>query len=361
MKEVEQLFFELIRVAICPQEALSRLPSEKEWKSLFSMAQKQSLVGVCFAALQHLGADADEGFDRIGMSETLYLTWMGMAATIQHKNGVIDIQCEQIQKRFHEAGFRNCIMKGQRVGELYGPLSEFRQSGDIDVWVEGARRKTMSYVNSVAPTRKVRWHHCHFHVFEDTDVEVHFTPIYFEFPLTDYRAQRFFKKEGDLCFSIGRPTQLFNLVFIVSHIYGHLIGEGVGLRQLMDYYYVLENCVDIEDRQKAYDVLCSLRMNRFLGAVMWVLGYVFGLEREKMLCEPNEKEGRFFLREIMQSGNMGYYDGRVNKAPGESSLHRYWRISAYSFRVFRFAPMEILCSPLWKIWHWCWRKTKGYE
>ena len=62
---MNELFFDLIRVAIGTQEGLSHTPSQKEWKALYDMAQKQSLVGVCFAALQRL------------------LAWMGMAAKIQ--------------------------------------------------------------------------------------------------------------------------------------------------------------------------------------------------------------------------------------------------------------------------------------
>lgn len=79
---MDELFFELILVAICTQESLSRLPLAREWGELYKAAKKQSLVGVCFAALQRLGADADEGFARIGMSEIQYFTWMGMAAKI---------------------------------------------------------------------------------------------------------------------------------------------------------------------------------------------------------------------------------------------------------------------------------------
>lgn len=70
----ETLFYELIRVAIGTQENLSRLPSEHEWGRLYKMAEKQSLIGVCFAGLQRLGADSDVGFARIGMSKMLYLT-----------------------------------------------------------------------------------------------------------------------------------------------------------------------------------------------------------------------------------------------------------------------------------------------
>lgn len=35
------------------------------------------------------------------------------------------------------------------------------------------------------------------------------------------------------------PTAEFNAFYILLHIYNHEFSEGVGLRQLMDYYFVL--------------------------------------------------------------------------------------------------------------------------
>ena len=64
-------FVELIQVSIGIKDELSKMPTNKGWKVLFDMSKKQSLVGVCFAGLQRLGADADEGFARIGISEML--------------------------------------------------------------------------------------------------------------------------------------------------------------------------------------------------------------------------------------------------------------------------------------------------
>ena len=97
MKDIDKLFYELVRVAIGTADSLSQTPSDKEWKALYDMAKKQSLVGVCFAALQKLGTDAEGGFARIGISEMLYLTWMGLAAKIQQRNEVINQQCVGLQ------------------------------------------------------------------------------------------------------------------------------------------------------------------------------------------------------------------------------------------------------------------------
>ena len=48
----------------------------EEWKRLYDMAKKQSLVGVCFAGVQRLVDSEKE--DYCGKPEMLYLTWMGM-------------------------------------------------------------------------------------------------------------------------------------------------------------------------------------------------------------------------------------------------------------------------------------------
>lgn len=167
MNVITQLFFELLRVVIGLQNCLSRLPSEKEWKVLYEMAKKQSLVGVCFVALQRLGADADDGFVRVGMSEMLYLTWMGMAAKIKQKNEIVDQQCAELQTKLAADGLRSCVLKGQGVASLYCEyLHGLRQSGDIDLWVDAPMERTMEYVMSIAPTRDVYFKHVHFNVLE---------------------------------------------------------------------------------------------------------------------------------------------------------------------------------------------------
>lgn len=45
------LFPELIQVALRAKASLSLLPTADEWGELYSLAKKQSLVGVCFAGV----------------------------------------------------------------------------------------------------------------------------------------------------------------------------------------------------------------------------------------------------------------------------------------------------------------------
>ena len=132
---IERLFFELLRVSIGASGCLSRTPTDEEWKALYDMAKKQSLVGVCFAGVQKLVEQQQTS------EEMLYLTWMGMAAKIQQRNEVVNQQCVEVQRMIAERGYRSCIIKGQSNHPNYTStgsvqvqdLAMLRQSGDIDI------------------------------------------------------------------------------------------------------------------------------------------------------------------------------------------------------------------------------------
>ena len=47
--DMNELFFELIRVALGNADKLSHIPNPDEWQTLYDMAKKQSLVSICFA------------------------------------------------------------------------------------------------------------------------------------------------------------------------------------------------------------------------------------------------------------------------------------------------------------------------
>ena len=362
---IDLLFYELIRVAVGNSDSLSQLPSNKEWKALYDMAKKQSLVGVCFAALQQLGADADEGFARIGMSEMLYLTWMGMAAKIQQKNETVDEQCAELQAKLSADGLRSCILKGQGVGQLYAEhLRGLRQSGDIDVWIEGGLDAVLRLAEKYGVKPVVAEHHVDLPVFEDTEVEAHFTPTYMRCPWHNKRLQRWMvfencvsKEKNELGMVV--PTTEFNLVFLMLHAYRHLTSEGVGLRQVMDYYFALISATDIQ-RKQAYNTLCDLGVNRFCGAMMYVLQEVFGMKREELLCEPDVKEGRYLLNEIMTGGNFGHHDNRVKKEANESKMTRFIRQTKRNMHQLTHYPTEAFFSPWWRAKVWIWRKWNGW-
>lgn len=146
-----------------------------------------------------------------------------------------------------------------------------------------------------------------------------------------------------------------------------MFAEGIGLRQLLDYYFVvvkwhtdLTDLTDLDSKDLAalQRDLKWLGLWKLAGAVMFVLHEVFGLEEEKMIAPMNEKEGAFLLDEITQGGNFGQYDDRLGDKTGEGKVHRYFRMSLRNMRFVKHYPSEAICEPLFRTWFWGWKKFR---
>ena len=317
------------------------------------------------------------------MSEELFFDWMGMAAQINMRNEQVNRQCVEVQQRIEKAGFRTFIMKGQGNAVLYNSsedLSLFRQSGDIDIYLEGGFKKVNDFVQKTCPTNQINELEIHYHCLEDTEVEIHYRPFFMRNPIKNAKLQRFFKEtmrfDNKVALpndagEINVPTAEFNLVHQMVHIYHHLITEGVGMRQLMDYYFVLqtsyENHNDNEnENQNVARIVHDLGLDRFASALMWVLGYVFTStssaqvqKEEYMLWNPCEEDGKMLLEEIERRGNFGHHD--ETKANLSNKWSSFWYVNGKTFRFWRFDHWAWFWSPLWRVYHFAWRKIKGYK
>ena len=170
------------------------------------------------------------------------------------------------------------------------------------------------------------------------------------------RAEHFNRSGASLTGTVGAsiiptPTLAFNRVYILVHIYRHLFHEGIGLRQLLDYYFVLHQGFTEEERTETMRTLRSLRMQRFTAAVMWVLQEVFAMDDRYLLTDPNEEEGRFLLSEIMLAGNFGHYDVRIKRSAKVTEWGLFCRRVGRNLRFLRSYPSEVLWSPFFKLWH----------
>lgn len=357
------LAFELIKVAIGNLEALSRVPTDDEWKEMFVFSIKQTLVGVMFSGIEKLPKEQRP-------PRRLLLTWLVQTDTIRDRNKELRESVLKVVKAFEKDGRRSVLLKGQGLALLY-PSPERRMPGDIDLWVEGRRDDIVRLLRQKGENGPVVYHNMPYRLFDNVTLEVHFTPSWMNNYFTNRVLQRFFADQQEVQFQnrvaldggdvfVSIPTDAFNRVFILQHIYRHLFGSGIGLRQLMDYYFVLQRgCTDAEKAETLL-MLRRLHMLKFTAGIMYVLGYVLGLKEEKMLVAPNVKEGQFLLSEILRAGNFGHYDDRIKIPENENKLHSFFRITKQNMRLLKHYPEETLWNPLYRAWHYCWRKYKGY-
>ena len=361
MVSQQRIFFDFLRFCIGTTSEIPASVKDADWKVMYDLAKKQALIGVLFHGVKQLPKE-------LAPDAGLLMRWMGMAQKIRQQNMRLFMDSAKVCKNFKDAGFRNCILKGQGNALLY-PDPYMRTPGDIDIYLHGGRNRIMEYVDKVCPNQVMRYHHVDFPVMK-TPIEAHFTPSYMFFPIHNRRMQKWFKEVMDLQCSnvvtlpdgygeITVPTMNFNVIYILSHLYRHVFTEGIGLRQLIDYYYVLINDELLVIRDTLHRELKHLGLWKFAGAVMYVLHETLGLPEEKMIAPVDVNEGRFLLAEIMQGGNFGQYDTRLGNKEDEGKLHRYLRMSLRNLRFVKHYPTEALSEPLFRTWFALWKKIHG--
>lgn len=353
------IFFELLQIAVGSRDAFSCVPSAEEWEELFALSQKQALTGIAFLGIEKLPVGQKP-------PKEILIKWYMATEHIKAENRKMDTRTLSVTNRFLKDGFPSVILKGQGIAKLY-PKGEYRTPGDIDIWLGGKRRDIAKYVRQYSPNTLLTYHHIEFDAVKDTEIEVHFTPSWMNCYVTNRCLQRFFEKErlnfegragSEAYTEIPVPGLAFNRVFILVHIYRHFFYEGIGLRQMLDYYYVLCQGTTDGECKETTEILKSLGMIRFARAVMYVLQTVFGMEDKYLLVDADEKEGRFLLNEILLAGNFGHHDPRVGYGRSASPLQLFWRRVGRSSRfVFRY-PSEAIWNPIFKIVHFFyWRRN----
>ena len=352
-------FFELLRISLGNETSLTHNLTVDEWQEAYLIAEKQAVVGLLLCGIERLpeGQRPPQEF---------MLQWIGEVLQIEDQNKTLDIAAGQLTRIFEAGGLRCCVLKGQGIARLY-PQPKRRQSGDIDLWVEGGRKKVLRFLkDSFLGTGRVVIHHVDARIIDGVQSEIHFIPVYACNPFLHHRLQMFFKQQADAQFSnydktleFSYPTLRFNAVYVLSHIYMHFLYEGIGLRQIVDYYYVLRHLSEKEKEQAMVDIK-KVGLDKFAGAVMYVLETVCGMDNCLATAKSDERRGKLLYEEILRSGNFGKYDDRLKDRNRKSRILFNLGALKRQIRFLRYYPMDVISIPFFKIGHWFWRKYKGY-
>ncbi len=409
-----QIFFDFLRFCIGSTKDIPSSLKDADWEELYAIAQKQCLVGVLFDGIKKLPTE------HVGMKKELLLQWMAESQILEKANVRLNDAAIQVSEWFRKKGFRTCILKGQGNALMY-PNPCTRTPGDIDIWVEGGDKRVISFVRSVSPHEKACYHHIEFPSYKGVEVEVHYRSSFLLCFWHNRKLQKYYERVKDEQFShrvmlgeqgeVAIPTVEFNLIFQLTHIYAHLMNEGIGLRQLLDYYYVLcdfykvyqmssnpsvslskgsstfspspsssgsgdvtallgalnRYALRLADHQRStpdcagwdrlgmvQKELKELGLWKFAGGIMYIMQEVFGMSTSRLIVPPNEKYGKFVLNEVLEAGNFGRHDARnrFGRSQLGHNLQRVYR----DIRLVKYFPAEALCEPFFRFWHFFWRK-----
>ena len=386
-------YLEFIRYALNPKDGIPKNLAKMDWEGFFQFADEQGILGVVFQGVNDLmdngkwKMDNGQGRREDGFVDDLTLEWGFLAQQIEEQNKAVNVAAVKLLKGLKEKGLEGCILKGQGNSLLY-PKPYRRMPGDIDVWVKRQNNKKrqinrltddfrlkditdikeiIGFVKERNPEARAIYHHIDGGEIGGIEVEVHYRPSFMNSPIHNVRLQKWFEEKADEQFGhevklpdgVGEicvPTEDFNIVYLLVHTLRHLLQEGIGLRQIIDYFYLLRQSNDERQNNRLTEIRDTLRylgMWKIAGAVMWVLSEVLGLEEKYLIAPKNERLGKVLLSEILNGGNFGQYD--IDNIKADNQLKKNWQRIRRDIRMMRYFPSECLWEPVFRIYHFFWR------
>ena len=365
-------FFAFLRYCLGSKRGMSRVIAGMDWQKLYSFASKQAILGLCFDGIERLGEEYSEELKQNPIGRELLMAWMGKAQQIRRQNIKVNMVASKLYSMLRTDGLRCCILKGQGNALMY-PNVYSRNPGDIDVWVNASREQITEYAKKHFEIGDdIRYHHLET-TMDGVPVELHFFPCSMNNPLYHARLQKWFKRNADLQCSnvvslpdgigeIAMPTTAFNVIYQLTHLYHHFFDEGIGMRQIIDYYYVVisDYLLVINDeslviRDTLQRDLKHLGLWKFARAVMYVLHEALGLSEEKMIAPMDEKRGKLLLAEILNGGNFGKHFTKYGHFSQQGMAKKYFLKIWRNMHFVRYYPAEALSEPIFRTWHFFWR------
>lgn len=377
-------FFLILQSAIGKNVRLTHCLSHDEWEEMFGLAKKQALLGLAFEGVKKLPKDQWPQGD-------IVLKWTMATEQVKRQNLQTTNVCLRLNDIFAKEGFETCILKGQANHVYYDRLIDgvslgmMRVCGDVDAWI-WPKEKILHPVKSIidyCQRKNILISLCHLHAevkpIGGVPVEIHFRPSFLNAPWRNRNFQMVFKAavfDNAKIDDVGVVKKLrvdYDLIFQMNHIYRHLLDEGVGLRQVFDFYVLLKDynkerivSTELMGKEEIMKIISSCGMKRFATALMYVLKDIFHVGNDELICGISEKDGLFLLYEIVMAGNFGHYDKRMNsievrKGKLSFQLQRASRRFMRNLRFLSSYPEEVICEPLARIAHFLWRKLRLYR
>lgn len=301
---MQELFFELLRVAIGQMDCLSRGPSAQEWDDIYKTAKHHGLVGVCYKGIERL---FDYG---LRVPQDLSLDWMADAEAIHESQTLFDSRCEKLVKKLAERKIHAAVMNG--IGARFyenNELQQLLQATSVDVFVDCSMDRAIKFAHQTGQEEI----HCSYtslalNVWNDTPVNLHYRVLSVSNSFQNRKMQKWFSQNKELMFKEGTddvflPSLTMNAVCMLQVFQQCLLAGEATMRQLVDYYFVLSRLKGdfqpFKNDVSMADTLQALGLTQFAAGVMWVLQNTMALNSKCMLCPPQAGEGHFILKELM--------------------------------------------------------------
>lgn len=331
-----KFFFALLRYSLgidaefASDAAAVHVLSAEDWTWMREEAIRQALVGVLYMGIKKLPED-------LRPPRLLLMQWAFDAENIRGTNQKVNEVAAKLTQMFKERGRDSIILKGPANALLY-PDPFVRSCGDVDIMLPGGRDSVVKLLTEMGLMEGAEINSLHVGLAEGlfpVSVEVHYVASNTYSPFQNKRMHKFLADEFPNFTRTSEgfcvPSARYALIMQLSHIKIHFFSVGIGLRQLIDYYFVLKSSSE-DDCREVSRLLKKFGLYHMAQAIMWLLKKVLHLEKTYELCKPDESRGKILLRVALNGGNFGAFDESAGGSIFKLLVKHYARVP----RLLRF-------------------------
>lgn len=286
-------FIELLRGAL-HHTAVRTKPQDVSWIDIFEFAKSQSLSYMTYSAIRKAGFD---------IGDELEQEWSTLNSRTLVSFFNQEYACEQLCKKFADAGIRSMPLKGSVICKLF-PAPEMREMCDLDILVQPEDLERVHEImlaeGYTFMEEKTTSHNREYHKLPYLNVEIHTYLVAQENRMFSYYADYWDRASYDNDGLICRMPWDDCYIFMMAHAYKHFFVHGTGVRSVLDVYIMREKLKDVLDRDCIVSELKKLE----------ILGFAERFERLAACWFAEEKteippELQHYHYRVLESGTYG--------------------------------------------------------
>ncbi len=344
-----EIFLKLLRIALWQTpEKLPEKMSEHMTLNVMRGAEEQAITGLVLGTLLQ---------QPVAIPEKQHMQCLVLLTKLKQTNEDLNEGVRLLTELFDEKNIDYVIVKGQAVGAYY-PTPEMRVGGDIDYYCDEQNlpmaQKTVRETWGVDDSQCIANHHVQYE-YKGLIYEGHFSLTSFFCKKNNrYWQQLVDHDEGCIVVIGGREVKTLSptihTVLVFVHLFGHILQQGIGLRQFCDLAVLLHYCHEDIDYERLREILQRLGMERPYRAIGSILIDFIGMPKEDLGYEPIDKDRKYVerLKDIVLSrGNMGHVNLRY---PNVGWKHSLELATIKIIHFFKLAPLAPAYSIRW-MWY----------
>ncbi|MEG0949343.1 MAG: nucleotidyltransferase family protein [Bacteroidales bacterium] len=348
------LFFHLLQCGLWNKSAdplLFEGISARDWNQIYQYAVRQALIGIIYDAMSTLPS-------HLQPDRSLRLKWFMTVQKIEQNNQLLNRVLGAFSQEMERCNVRFFLLKGQGQASFYpNPLR--RQSGDIDLYFPAPAdySKACAWIAeqglTVAESVKhisVEWQGAHLE-FHDGLSEMH-RPLSNR-RLQDHMAQCMAERNYEALqidkIHVQGLSPEVNLMYMMLHIFSHLITGGIGLRQFCDWALYASYHAHQINRERLGLLIDQTGLRRFANAFAQIQVEYLGLRPSQVPYDyVADAMSEWLFEDIMAGGNFGNYHHSGVRPAGKwlGKWHTAQKVMKRAVRFFRLSPSETVWLPI---------------